>query len=107
MPCREGGNTVTSTLKRCYQQFTTKGSQMPNINDLKAEIRSCRETMETWGDLNESQTRYALVDPILRALGHDTQDLSAVRTEVDTTVRGKIMRPRLSDPCKIQRTYSA
>ena len=55
---------------------------MAGINNLRKIIRECQERLEELPPKNESQTRYTVIDPILRALGYDTEDLRIVRTEV-------------------------
>lgn len=54
------------------------------LDDLKELVATLRERIEKQGDVlrkNESATRYALVDPLLRALGWDLENPSEVVPE--------------------------
>ncbi len=50
-----------------------------SVENVEQAIRHCRRVIGEWEDINmnawrEDQTRYAIIDPILRALGWDTAD---------------------------------
>ena len=50
-----------------------------SVENVELAIRHCRRVVGEWEDINmngwrEDQTRYAVIDPILRALGWDTAD---------------------------------
>ncbi len=50
---------------------------------LKEALGQVRARIERYKDssLNEEQTRYTLIDPIIRALGWDTEDIDEVRSQ--------------------------
>ena len=50
-----------------------------SVENVEQAIRHCRRVIGEWEDINmngwrEDQTRYAIIDPILRALGWDAAD---------------------------------
>ena len=54
------------------------------VNELFNLIKELRKRIEKYGDLlrnNEAMTRYVLIDPLLRALGWDTENPEIVRPE--------------------------
>ena len=70
------------------------------LDELADLIRTLRKRIEKHGDLlrkNESATRYALVDPVLRGLGWDVSDPDQVVAEFDLPGREKadyvLLRP--------------
>ncbi|MCX8200512.1 MAG: hypothetical protein N3H84_00185 [Candidatus Caldarchaeum sp.] len=61
------------------------------LDDLIEVVKSLKNRIQTHGQLlqkNEALTRYVLIDPLLRALGWNTEDPDLVRPEV-TTQAGK------------------
>lgn len=57
------------------------------LKDLVDVINKCRERAQTFAEdlrKNEALTRYVLIDPILRALGWDTEDPSQIVPEFST-----------------------
>ena len=57
-----------------------------NITAIRDAIEKVCATLDEWGptggqDWHEAQTRYAIIDPILRALGWDTSDPKVCRPE--------------------------
>ena len=58
------------------------------INAVQLAIQHARDVIEEWDavgfpDWRESQTRYAIIDPIIRALGWDTEDPKECYPEYD------------------------
>ena len=56
-------------------------------------IRQLRFRVQNHGDylssVDETRTRYTLIDPVLRALGWDLADPSQVRVEIGRSSRGE------------------
>ena len=64
--------------------------------NLSREITQLRHRVQRFGDylsnVDETRTRYTLIDPILRALGWDISDPSQVKVEIDINLKTRVKK---------------
>ena len=72
---------------------------MVGLREVLTQVRERIERYRTSPPINEQNTKAALIDPVLRALGWDVEDIEEVHREFEMTLR----LPRLRTFCRHKR----